>query len=84
MGHWFQRWCAKAGLPDHCTPQGLRRVAATEAAEGGASTRQLMAAFGWTNERTALGGSDEADRVNMGAELSDLRQAFRKRRAQAR
>jgi integrase len=46
FGNWFRDRCNEAGLPE-CTAHGLKKAAATIAAENGATTRQLMAMFDW-------------------------------------
>jgi integrase len=43
---WFSLACKEAGLRG-CSPHGLRKAAATRAAEAGASERQLDAMFAW-------------------------------------
>lgn len=48
FGARMRKWCDQAGLP-HCSAHGLRKCGATRAAEAGASDRQLMAIFGWTD-----------------------------------
>lgn len=45
---WFKQACAEAGLPDECTPHGLRKAGATIAANAGASPHELMAMYGWS------------------------------------
>ncbi|HWX58954.1 tyrosine-type recombinase/integrase [Bradyrhizobium sp.] len=52
FGNWFRDRCDEAGLPQ-CTAHGLKKAAATIAAENGATTRQLMAMFDWTTESMA-------------------------------
>lgn len=52
FGNWFKDRCREAGLP-HCSAHGLRKAGATLAAENGASTRQLMAMFGWRTAKMA-------------------------------
>lgn len=42
----FKVWCRRAGLP-HCSPHGLRKYGAINAAHNGASESQLKAIFGW-------------------------------------
>jgi len=37
----------------HCSAHGLRKAAATRAAESGATARQLLALFGWLNIKEA-------------------------------
>lgn len=46
----MRKWCDDAGLP-HCTMHGLRKAAATVAAENGATDDELMAIFGWTTKQ---------------------------------
>ena len=45
FGNWFRDRCVQAGVPSRA--HGLRKAAATIAAENGATTHQLMAIFGW-------------------------------------
>lgn len=52
FGNKFKSWCVEAGLP-HCSPHGLRKAAAVAAGEGGATTLQLMAIFGWRTQAMA-------------------------------
>jgi integrase len=47
----FKSWCAQAGLPTHCTAHGVRKAAATIAAENGATHDDLKAMFGWTTSK---------------------------------
>lgn len=53
FGTGFKKWCKLAGLP-HCSAHGLRKAAATVAAERGATAHQLMAIFGWRSISQAL------------------------------
>lgn len=52
LGNKFHGWCVEAGLA-HCPPHGLRKAAARRAAEGGATTNQMMAIFGWRSQSMA-------------------------------
>jgi integrase len=52
FGNWFRKRCDEAGLK-HCSAHGLRKAGATFAAEDGATVFQLMAIYGWTDERQA-------------------------------
>lgn len=61
FGNKFKDWCVEAGLP-HCTAHGLRKAAATIAADNGATTHQLMAIFGWSSVKQAETYTREADR----------------------
>ena len=46
FGNWFRGACRAAGVSKSC--HGLRKLAATTAAERGATEAQLNAVFGWT------------------------------------
>ena len=52
FGNWFRDRCDEAGL-SQCTAHGLRRAAATFAAENGATIPQFMAIFGWETAKMA-------------------------------
>jgi integrase len=52
FGNWFRDRCDEASLPQ-CTAHGLKKAAATIAAENGATDRQLMAMFDWDSPRMA-------------------------------
>lgn len=45
FGNWFRDRCVEAGVPGRA--HGLRKAGAATAAENGATTKQLMAIFGW-------------------------------------
>jgi integrase len=64
FGNWFRERCNEAGLTD-CTAHGLRKAAATVAAENGATAHELMAIFGWLSLK-------EAERYTRGAERKKL------------
>jgi integrase len=46
FGNWFRARCDEAGVHGKAA-HGLRKMGATRAAEGGATSQQLMAMFGW-------------------------------------
>jgi integrase len=50
FGNWFKDRCVEADLR-HCSAHGLRKAGATFAAENGATERQLMSMFGWTDSK---------------------------------
>jgi integrase len=52
FGNLFRKACRDAGLFNR-SPHGLRKAAATRAAEGGATEAELEAIFGWTGGRMA-------------------------------
>jgi integrase len=64
FGNKFRQWCDEAGL-DHCSAHGLRKAGATIAAENGASSRQLMAIFGWDSIKMAEHYSRAADQERL-------------------
>lgn len=67
FGNKFRSWCDEAGLP-HCTAHGLRKAGATIAANNGATSRQLMAMFGWDTLK-------EAERYTRAADQQRLAEA---------
>ena len=52
FGNKFRQWRNEAGLR-HCSAHGLRKAGATLAAHNGATTKQLMAIFGWSSSKMA-------------------------------
>ncbi len=48
FGNWFREACKAARVPG--SAHGLRKAGATRAAENGATTTQLKAMFGWTDD----------------------------------
>jgi integrase len=64
FGNKFRDWCDQADLP-HCSAHGLRKAGATIAAHNGATSRQLMAIFGWDTLK-------EAERYTRGADQTRL------------
>ncbi len=64
FGNWFRDRCNEAGLPQ-CSAHGLRKAAATVAAENGATAHELMAIFGWLSLK-------EAERYTRAAERRKL------------
>ena len=72
FGNWFRDACNAAGLPKRCTSHGLRKAAATRAADRGATTTQLMAWFGWKTTSEAERYTRSADRKLASAALGKL------------
>ena len=68
FGNWFRRAAKEAGVnkPLH----GIRKLAATAAADAGATAHELMAAVGWAAPREAEPYPREADRARLGLALS--------------
>jgi site-specific recombinase XerD len=72
FGNWFRQVCDGAGLPKRCTSHGVRKAAATRAADRGATTTQLMAWFGWKTSSEAERYTRSADRKHASATLGKL------------
>jgi integrase len=72
FGNWFRVVCDEAGLPKRCTSHGLRKAAATRAADRGATTTQLMAWFGWKTASEAERYTRSADRKAASVTLGKL------------
>jgi hypothetical protein len=47
FGNWFRDRCNEAGIPTGYSTHGVRKYAATEHANRGATAHELMAWFGW-------------------------------------
>jgi integrase len=71
FGNWFVRQCRAVGL-DHCSAHGLRKAAASIAAENGASTNTLMALFGWATAKEAEPYTKAADRRRLATDGTRL------------
>jgi integrase len=66
FGNKFRDWCREAGLPPECTSHGIRKAAATRAAENGATAHQLMALFGWLTLKEAQHYTEQVSRRKLG------------------
>src|SRR5262249_26281815 len=64
FGNVFRRWCADAGLP-HCSAHGLRKAAASQLAELGATVHEIAAITGHRSLK-------EVQRYTRGAEQKKL------------
>ena len=53
FGMWFRKHCDAAGIPVGYSAHGVRKYAATDRANRGATTHELMAWFGWLTVREA-------------------------------
>jgi integrase len=65
FGNLFRKACRAAGVPG--SAHGLRKVAATRAANNGATVAELEATFGWTGGRMASLYTRAADRKRLAA-----------------
>lgn len=68
FGNWFGDCARKAGVEKNA--HGLRKLSATLAANGGATTHELMAQFGWSNVQQAEVYTRGADRAKLGVKTS--------------
>jgi len=70
FGNAFRDACRAAGVPG--SAHGVRKIAATTAANNGATTAQLRALFGWTDDRMAALYTRTADRERLGREAGKM------------
>ncbi|WP_375647666.1 MULTISPECIES: tyrosine-type recombinase/integrase [unclassified Bartonella] len=66
FGSVFYKACTQAGIKK--SAHGLRKLAATRAANSGATVSQLKALFGWTNDNMASLYTKSADRKKLALE----------------
>ena len=71
FGGWFKKACERAGL-SHCSAHGLRKAAATIAAENGATELQLMAIFDWDTIAQATTYTRAANRKKLAGQAMSL------------
>lgn len=64
FGTLFREWCIAAGLSG-VSAHGLRKAAATEAANNGATVAELEAIFGWRGGGMAALYTQKADRIRL-------------------
>ena len=69
FGNEFKAACKAAGVPG--SAHGVRKVAATTAANNGATEAQLMAIFGWTDPKMAALYTRTANRKQLAAEAME-------------
>jgi integrase len=65
FGNWFREACRAADVPG--TAHGLRKAGATRAAGNGATTTELKAMFGWTDDKMPGLYTKTADRARAAA-----------------
>jgi integrase len=63
FGNWFRDRCVEARVPGRA--HGLRKAGATIAANNGATSRQLMAIFGWDTLKEAERYTRNADQLRL-------------------
>ena len=71
FGNMFRKACNAAGVSDR-SAHGLRKIAATRAADRGATEAQLEAIFGWTGGRMASHYTRSANRRRLAMEAMHL------------
>ena len=69
FGNEFKAACKAAGVPG--SAHGVRKIAATRAADNGATEAQLMAIFGWTDPKMAAHYTRTANRRRLAADAMD-------------
>lgn len=70
FGNWFGDAAREAGIEKNT--HGVRKFAATTAANGGATAHELMSQFGWANSKQAEVYTKGADRVRLGKKASRI------------
>lgn len=70
FGNWFRDQCRACGIQK--SAHGIRKLSATIAANGGATTHELMAQYGWVTTQQAEVYTRGADRVRLGLKTSKL------------
>jgi integrase len=73
----FRAWCDAAGLPQHCTFHGLRKVALTRLADAGCSAHEIAAISGHKSLK-------EVERYTRNADQARLARAAMARTARAK
>lgn len=68
FGNWFGKCCREAGVEKNA--HGIRKLSATLAANGGATTHEMMAQYGWKNVQQAETYTKGADRARLGVKTS--------------
>lgn len=68
FGNWFSAQCREAGIQK--SAHGIRKLAATLAANDGATAHELMAHFGWVKVEQAETYTKKADRQRLGIRSS--------------
>ena len=71
FGNLFRKACREAGLQNR-SAHGLRKAAATRAAEAGATVAQLNAIFGWKGAKMATFYTEAADRRRLSIDAMHL------------
>jgi integrase len=71
FGNLFRKACREAGLQNR-SAHGLRKAAATRAAENGATVAQLNAIFGWKGAKMATFYTEAADRRRLSIDAMHL------------
>lgn len=70
FGNMFSKAARAAGVPK--SAHGVRKIAATRAADNGATVHQLMAIFGWKTPTMALHYTQEANRRRLAREAAHM------------
>lgn len=71
FGNWFSRQCKAAGLTG-ISAHGVRKLSTVRAIHAGATSQQLMALFGWTNENQIKTYARKVNRAKLEATAAGL------------
>jgi integrase len=71
--HWFRDMVKAAGLPRHCMPHGLRKRAAADFVEAGATSKEAGAVLGHTTLRQIEHYTAKANRTRLAAQAMNKR-----------
>ena len=75
FGNKMRQWCDDIGLKQ-CSSHGLRKASATILAEAGATEKQLMAIFGWSDSKMAHHYSKAAEKKRLADAGFELLQSY--------
>ena len=81
FGNWFRDRCVEADVPGRA--HGLRKAGATIAANNGATSRQLMAIFGWDTLKEAERYTRDADQLRLAESAMHLLESSEQNRTES-
>lgn len=71
--NWFSKAISKAGLPNRCTPHGLRGAGCTELADSGCTANEIMAIAGFKTMSQAQRYVEQANKKKLAESGSEKR-----------
>ena len=72
FGNRFKKWCKKAGLPDNCAIDGLRKAATGRQTKIGCTTHQIMAITGHRTMKEVERYTEEYRRLEAAFEAFEM------------